>query len=358
MKIFAFVASLLIGIGAFFFRNNAPVPTPPEPIKNVQLADCSKDTGMAKIIGLADNFKATLSDALLAKLQLTYSVSDAQKWSNFPEFRPTRVGVRLGALNTAQLAAAKALMATVMGQSDNEGFDEWQGALAADDYFGQETGKKQLFNSGNFFIAFLGKPSATELWELQCGGHHFAFGNTYKSGKLIGATPSFRGVEPEQSIEMNGRIYQPLAQEHAAFSKILAVLSETERNSAKLSTNFRDILLGPNKDGQFPNVKQGIKIGTLASAQQAAIIEAIKLYVNDLDATTANQIMAKYTTELPDTYLAYSGSGTMNNGGDYIRLDGASLWIEYSAQPSRDFPNTAHPHSVWRDRQSDYGGNQ
>lgn len=160
---------------------------------------------------LAENFKATLSDALLAQLQLPYSVSDAKKWSNFPEFRPLRVGVRLASLNTQQLAAAKALLANVLGQGvPNEGYDELEGNLIADDYFEKETGKTRTFNAGNFFIAFLGKPSATELWELQFGGHHFAFGNTYKSGKIVGVTPSFRGVEPEQSIEANGRTYQPL----------------------------------------------------------------------------------------------------------------------------------------------------
>ncbi|GAB2558267.1 DUF3500 domain-containing protein [Spirosoma areae] len=60
---------------------------------------------------------------------------------------------------------------------------------------------------------------------------------------------------------------------------------------------------------------------------------------------------------LADTYGAYSGSGTLNQPNDYVRLDGPSIWIEYSAQPSRDFPGMVHPHSVWRDRHTDYGGN-
>jgi hypothetical protein len=47
----------------------------------------------------------------------------------------------------------------------------------------------------------------------------------------------------------------------------------------------------------------------------------------------------------------------MNQNNDYVRIDGPGIWIEYSAQPSRDFPGTTHPHSVWRDRKTDYGGN-
>ena len=86
------------------------------------------------------------------------------------------------------------------------------------------------------------------------------------------------------------------------------------------------------------------------------MLNVIKLYVNDLDRETAATVLPLYTAGLADTYLAYSGSQSMSQTGDYVRLDGPRLWIEYSAQPSRDFPSTSHPHSVWRDRVSDYGG--
>ena len=302
IKVFLLTISMLVSTLFFFFKKpteNTEIMMPPP-------MACETLVGTAKIVCLAENLKATLSETLLAQLQLPYSVTDAKKWSNFPQAfsRPSRVGLPFAMLNEQQLAAAKALMINVLGQgTPNEGYDELEGTLLADDYFGKAVGKTNTFGSGNYLIAFLGKPSATELWELQFGGHHFAFGNTYKGGKIVGVTPSFRGVEPEQSIEINSRTYQPLAQEHAAFSKILEILSESEKNTAKLSTNFRDILLGPNKDGQFPTTKQGLRIGDLTTAKQEAVIIAIQLYVNDLDAATAKTIMAKYTAELADTYL-------------------------------------------------------
>jgi hypothetical protein len=42
--------------------------------------------------------------------------------------------------------------------------------------------------------------------------------------------------------------------------------------------------------------------------------------------------------------------------GDYVRIDGPSVWIEWSLQPGRSIEGI-HPHSVWRDRAADYGGN-
>jgi hypothetical protein len=103
--------------------------------------------------------------------------------------------------------------------------------------------------------------------------------------------------------------------------------------------------------------KQGLRVGDLPAAKQTLVLNAIRLYVNDLDPATAATVLARYTAGLPETYLGYSGSETLSQLGDYVRLDGPGIWLEYSAQPSRDFPGTVHPHSVWRDRTSDYGGN-
>ena len=62
-------------------------------------------------------------------------------------------------------------------------------------------------------------------------------------------------------------------------------------------------------------------------------MNAIKLYVNELDPGTAACVVAKYTT---NTCVTFAGSGAMNTQGDYIRIDGPSVWIEYSAQGSRE----------------------
>ena len=67
--------------------------------------------------------------------------------------------------------------------------------------------------------------------------------------------------------------------------------------------------------------------------------------------------MAKYRDELADTWLSYSGTPSLTAENDYMRIDGPSLWLEFSMQPGRIVPGV-HPHSVWRDRSADYGGNR
>lgn len=324
--------------------------------------DCQLLTGVAKVVCLADAFKATLTKEQLELVQIKYDKGNAMRWSNFPQAfaRPSRVGLSLGSLNETQRKAFTELMSSVLsGQNNNEGLDELKGSLAADDFFGKKTGKTDALGSDHYVVVFLGLPTTKDLWELMFGGHHFAFANTYDNGKLIGATPSFRGVEPNEAINIDGHTYNPMLDETQVFSEIITSLPNQLKSNAKLNGPVKDVVLGPGDDGNFPATKEGIRVSELPKQQQLKILQGISLYVHDLDDANADAIMQKYTSELGDTFLSYSGSGTMSQSGDYIRIDGPSVWIEFSAQPSRDFPGTTHPHphSVWRDHKTDYGGN-
>ncbi|RZK56685.1 MAG: DUF3500 domain-containing protein [Hymenobacter sp.] len=166
--------------------------------------------------------------------------------------------------------------------------------------------------------------------------------------RVVGVTPDFRGAEPMTPVTDHGQAHQPLEQERAAFAALLDSLSAAEQAKARLTTTFRNVLLGPGQDG--------VRLGELSAAQQQLALQASKRYVGDLDAATAALILVCYTAELPATYVAFVSSGTLSKDNHYIRLDGPSSWLKYSSQPSRDFPGTVHPHSVWRNRTTDYGG--
>ena len=352
-------AGLLLQV-CFLLVHCAPKVTSKASKNSAVIVDSSHGVGIEKLVSLANAFKSSLTAEQVKILQLAWSKEDAVKWSNFPQAfsHPQRVGISFSQLNVTQIKAAKELLAYVLDdKTPNEGFDETEGILAADNLVGTLPGRDKFFGSGNYYIAFLGAPSTTALWELQFGGHHLAFSNTYKDGKLIGMTPSFRGVEPMTPIEANGRHYQPMEQERLAFKNILGALTENELNTAKLSTTFSDILLGPGKDNFFPSTKQGLRVRLLSKDKHDLILKAISLYVNDLKSAEVENILATYMKELPNTYIAFSGSKTLDSINDYFRIDGPGVWIEYSTQPSRDIKTPpTHPHSIWRDHRRDYGG--
>lgn len=320
--------------------------------------DCKSAKGFAKVLCLTDALKATLKEDQVALLQLEYSKQNAAKWSNFPaSFRNAqRVGLKLGQMSPEQLSATIALLKEVAGRTANEGLDELQQLLNADDYLGANGGGSE-YGAANYYIAFLGKPAEKGTFEIQFGGHHLAFANTYKDGVLTGATPSFRGVEPSGTFNWKNKSNQPMNQEQATLSAMLKSLSENQLTTAKLSQTFSDILVGPQKDGRFPATASGIPCGSLNAAQKKLVISAIQTYVYDINDNDARNVMKRYTKELDSTYISYSGTTELVNRNDYVRLDGPSLWIEYSSQGGIIIRGITHPHSVWRDKAKDYGGN-
>jgi hypothetical protein len=336
----------VLSIMAFSLQNT--------PQKTVKMLPPAPSTTQ-EVIDAANAFKATLSASQVTACFLTYSLANAANWSNFPiGIYPNRVGITLGSLSAAQLTAAKNLLKVASG-TGTEGLAELDGLLQADAYLGANGGGSQ-YSEGNYYIALLGTPALTGTWELYFGGHHLAFANTYTNGAFAGGTPSFRGVEPFASFTQNGGTYQPLIEEKNAFAALIGGLTSAQKATATISATLNDIVLGPQKDWQFPSTKVGLQGSNLDATQKALLVEAMKTYVADVDATSADAILTKYTNEINNTYIAIKGSGDMVTQGDYIRIDGPSVWIEYQAQGGIVIRSATHPHSVWRDHSSDYGG--
>jgi len=348
------------------------------------------------VAALAQAFYQTLSADEQKTVLLDYTLANAKRWSNLPQGllggksmgggpgasgspsgappsgmpsggagapsgggmgggnSQSRVGISLGDLSDAQLGALTPLLKAATGTAPGLGYDEIEQQLNADDYL-QTHGGGDTYGRKNFYVAFLGSPQDSGTWELQFGGHHLAVANTYTDGKLAGATPSFRGVEPFTAFDLNGRTNQPLKTKHAAFVAVLAGLSSAQLASSKLDAVFTDLVLKPGQDWAFPTKHEGLQISSLSAAQKKLALAAIATYVNDIADSDAKTILTTYTSELDDTYLAWSGTKDLTQENDYIRVDGPSVWIEFSMQHGIVLSGN-HPHSVWRDRKNDYGG--
>lgn len=318
---------------------------------------CGDAPTFGKLVCLADALKSSVTPEILTQVQRPYSVAEAQKWSNFPPMAyPDRVGPTLGDFTPEQRGIIKSILLDAASLTQNEGYDELEQILNADDYLADNT-TDTGFNSSNYHIAFLGTPAATGTWQLYFGGHHFAMTNTYTDGVMTGATPSFRGVEPFAPFAENGRDNAPMIQEQAAFAAMLTALTPDELARATLGGTYTDIVAGPQKDDNIPTTPEGLRVGDLAPANQSLVLAAIETYVRDVNAVGADVIMAQYQAQLADTYIGFTGTPALNTENDYVRIDGPAVWIELSMQPGRSLEGI-HPHSVWRDKVADYGGNQ
>jgi hypothetical protein len=305
-------------------------------------------------------FYNSLSPSQQSTVQLAWTLDAARRWSNRPAAIAARNGVEWGNLSTAQQSAATALIKTALGDS---GSSLQSGLQAADDYLAANGGGT-TYGNGNYYIAYIGTPSPSGFWLLQITGHHLtwniAFNGTYKS-----PTPLFLGIEPKGAFTRNGTRYDPMAAQRSAMANLGTAL--TGYAGAKLSGTYSDLLFGANAAGSIDAscprtyasvTTHGLAYSALAASDQALAQAAIRAYVDTQAAEYANDLLGAYlgADALAQTYVAYAGSGTVTTAGNYFRIEGPRLWIEFSVQRGVIFSNDIHYHTIWRDKFADYGG--
>jgi hypothetical protein len=359
------------------------------------------------VVDAAKAFLGTLSEKQRATAQVGLTSTLAAKWSNFPAAVVPRNGVYFRDLNSEQTAAALKVAKLALSP---EGFNRFHEVRATDDAFGKSDearngpggpggrggpgqdnsggpgstpsngfggpdsfggpggvkgpdgsprgggggpgggpggfGGANLFGAGNYIIAFLGAPSKTAPWMLQLGGHHIAF-NIYYKGKVGAATPYFVGAQPNVWKDGQGKVHAPLAPMRNAMYKLVHSLTSSQLTKAHLGASFSDVYVGPGRDGQVPPTREGVPVSELSSSSKKLAQQAIAAWTGDT--AQASQYRKLYNGELAATKVAYSGATTVSQDGDYVRIDGPRVWIEFVCQGSD------HYHTIWRDKATDYG---
>ena len=142
-----------------------------------------------------------------------------------------------------------------------------------------------------------------------------SFNVTFGSARLAN-TPEFTGVEPS-NFPLDNKGYKPMKNEAAAVFGLLPKLT----TSAKLSQSFDDVLVGPQKDGQFPSTHSGVKVSSLPASARKDVTRLIAAYVGDVPAAISKPLIARYKKQYSRTYVSYAG-GTTDAPGTYLRIDG------------------------------------
>jgi hypothetical protein len=320
-----------------------------------QTSNCTAGSSVpAKAVcSAAENLLATLSETQRNGIQFAFDrATAASKWSNLPCGAACRNGLQFSTLSAAQLEAALAVAEAALSTA---GYGTFDGIRLADDVLNTVTGNP-VYDSGIYFIAFIGTPSSTGEWILQLGGHHYAL-HFYYHGSVESPTPYFTGMNPS-TFTLGGQSYTPLKPKTDAMVAMIAGLDATQRAAAKLTGSFGDVLLGPGADDVFP-APSGLKVSTLSATQQALVIDAMEAWVNDTPSGVAADFLAAYTSSsaLENTYIGWAGSNAgLATQGSYIRIDGPRAWMEIVVQGPAAIFGQVHYHAIWRDEALDYGG--
>ena len=323
----------------------------------------------AKVAAAIDELRPLLSKAQLAAFERPFDYANATHWSNLPIALVPRTTLRLGDLDARQAAAARRVLTAALSACGLELMDE---VRHADDFLVPFDKRPIGWGGGNYYMAVLGKPASNAAWMLQVGGHHLAYNLTF-NGREPGATPLFFGSEPIR-FEIKGATYQPLDAQSSAMAKLAAAIAA--QPGARLSGTFTDVVKGvvvtgaPGQkmtggiDTGFPqsypsgSTDRGVQVGTLSAAQRRLAREAIESFASFPGSAISAPLLAAYldAKALDATYVGYAGDTALGTRGSYIRIDGPRAWMELVVQPAIAHPEELHYHALWRDKQSDYGG--
>lgn len=344
-------------------------------------ADLPASPTSSEVVDAADAFLATLTEEQRAIAQIGLKPELVVRWTNFPGDNQ-RNGIFFHQMKPEQAEAALKIARVALGE---EGFARFQEVRASDDQFargrggrgpggpggpGGEAAQKKgggfqkkgggaaqkkggpggggaAFGSGHYMIAFLGKPSKSAPWLLQIGGHHLAF-NIYYRGTAGAPTPYHVAAQPTIWKDDQGRTHDPLAPMRDPLHALLATLTPEQLKRAKLEGRYNDMYVGPQKDGKFPARSEGVPVAELPDTAKDLVRKAIAAWT--ADSPQAADFRKIYEAELDKVKVSYSGTTDVGNAmGDYVRLDGPRLWIEFATQ------GNDHYHTIWRDRLTDYG---
>jgi hypothetical protein len=313
----------------------------------------------ARAVAAAEAFLATLDAQQRAKANPPLNGSTRTVWSNLPTGIAMQVGakerngIKLAAMSPAQEKAALALVAATLSR---EGYDKVMAIVDADQVLEEREGPKRAataairFGRGEYYVSILGKPSPTDKWMIQFGGHHLAI-NVTLQGRQNLLEPTHTGTQPA-TYALAGRTIRPLGDENDKAFALINTLNPEQRKQAVLGSDLRNLVLGPGTDGKTI-APEGAPASTFTAAQRAALVELIREWVGILGDAAAATKMKEIQDGLDRTFFAWAGE--LENGkGAYFRIQGPAVFIEYAAQ-GKPPANTDHIHTIYRDLSNDYG---
>lgn len=301
-----------------------------------------------QVVGAANAFLDALDDPQRGKVSFAFDdAAQRVRWSNLPVSMAEHRGLRMGDLKPAQREAAMKLLATVLSKM---GYEKVVGIVESDEVLRKQSSKgAPAFGRDEYFISFLGKPSATEPWMIQFGGHHLALNITIAGERGV-LTPSLIAVQPAK-FTLDGKTVRPMGRETDKALELVKALTDEQRKQAILGSQMRDLVLGPGHDGETIQ-PEGLKTSTLNDTQRKLLLELVAEWSGIIHDTAAAAKMSEIKANLDDTWFAWSGP--LEAGKAYFRIQGPTVFIEYAPQKLGG-DVTMHLHSMYRDPTNDYG---
>jgi hypothetical protein len=329
-------------------------PAPQQAAAPLAFVPARPDGVTAKVVAAAEALLAAVSEEQRAKL--VFAMDDEEqraRWSNLPTGMFARTGLRMGDLSEAQRAAVHTLLRALLSADGHRQIVE---NIAGEQQLVRPGQRGAVvFGEDEFYVSFLGRPSLTEAFGVQFGGHHLAL-NATVVGERIVLTPSLTGGQP-MNFTVEGRAIAQMAAELRDAYALVASLDEAQRAVAVRAARPIDLTWGPGRESAADEVRkrapEGIAASALDEAQRALLVQIIAARVNLLNDEDAAVELSRLTARLDEATFAWFGP-TERGGVASYRVHGPEVFIEYAPQGSGPAANE-HVHAIYRDTRNDYG---
>lgn len=292
----------------------------------------------------ANALLASLNEAQAKKARFPFAVDERENWHFVPR---ERAGLPLEDLDDGQILLVRSLLKTALSAP---GLAKADAIMALEAFLAEVEKRPDLRNPKAYYTTIFGEPAVTGSWGWRFEGHHLALNYTMVDGKSVAVTPSFFAANPgEVTIDHAMKGTRPLAAEEDLARALAVTLRESGKDPVFSEKPPRDILTGADRKAkQLEPV--GIAATEMTPAQQAALLELISEYANRHRKELAAADIAKVTADLANLRFGWAG-GLKRGEPYYYRIQGSTFLVEVANIQN----NGNHIHTVWRDRENDFG---
>jgi hypothetical protein len=297
-----------------------------------------------EMVQAATNFLAALTPEQRAKATFEFTSAERMNFHFVP--RP-RKGLPLGELTPAQRHLASALLNAPLS---HRGYFKVTTIMSLEQILFELENQAPRRNAELYYLSLFGTPGS-DVWGFRFEGHHLTLNFTLRGDVVLASTPSFLGANPAEVRTGPRAGLRVLAVEEDLARKLVLSLDATQRTQAVFSATAPPDIITGNRRKAWRLEPPGIAGDALTKPQQETLAALIKEYLGRNRAEVAATDWAKIEAAgWRKIHFAWAG-GLEPGTGHYYRVQGESFLFEYDNTQN----NANHIHTVWRDREIDFG---
>ena len=282
------------------------------------------------IAGIAKKFISTLSAE--QQLNSLFPFDGAEQY-NYHFVPLERKGITFNEMTPEQQVLAVQLMHSCISQTAFQKISEIRQMETYLKELEKRKPEDHFRDTGNYHISIFGIPAATTIWGWRFEGHHISYNFSVNKNKLVAGTPGFMGSNP--AIVLTGA------------TKGKEILKDETAVGFELTFDKRKAWI---------DTPVGISYKELNPAQQQLLLRIVNVYTHRYTQLFAeDRLKDIQKAGLNNLRFAWAGATEKALGkGTYYRVQGPTIIIEYDNTQN----NANHVHSVYRDLQHDFGGDE